>query len=100
MLVLLLSCVTASIAFTVSETILFRTFRETVTRWSPRLGKLVSCGYCLGHWGALGLVAVYRPRVFNSLVAGFDYALTALPVAWAAGFQWILLSILLRVAGK
>ena len=57
MLVLLLSCVTASIAFTVSETVLFKSFRETVTLRSQWLGKPVSCGSCFGHWVALGLVA-------------------------------------------
>ncbi|MBI2921933.1 MAG: DUF1360 domain-containing protein [Planctomycetes bacterium] len=100
MLVLLLSCVTASIAFTVSETVLFRTFRENVTRWSPWLGKLFSCGYCLGHWVAFGLVAGYRPRVFWSQVAVLDYGFTALLVAWAGAFQWVVLVILFKVAGK
>ncbi|MBI2922838.1 MAG: DUF1360 domain-containing protein [Planctomycetes bacterium] len=100
MAVLLLSFVTASIAFTVSETVVFRTFRETATRWSPWLGKLFSCGYCLGHWIALALVAAYRPRVFSSPFAVLDYGLTALLVAWSAAFQWIVLVILFKVAGK
>jgi len=98
--VLLLSIVTASIAFTVSETVVFRTFRETVTRRSSWFGKLFSCGYCLGHWIALGLVAAYRPRVFFSPVAVLDFGLTVLLVAWAAAFQWIILVILFKVAGK
>ena len=100
MLVLLLSCVTASIAFTVSETILFRPFRETVARCSPWLGKLFSCGYCLGHWVALGLVAAYRPRLFASQFVFIDYFLTVVVVAWAGAYQWVVLCILFRAGDK
>jgi len=98
--VLLLSAATASVAFTISETILFRSFREFVKARSAWLGKLFSCGYCLGHWVALGLVAAYRPRLFFSSYVGLDYALTVLLVAWVAAFQWILLAILFKAGGK
>ena len=100
MLVLLLSTATACVAFTISETVLFRGFREAVTARSAWLGKLFSCGYCLGHWVALGLVAACRPRVAVSAWPALDYAVTVLLVAWAAAFQWIALAILVKVAGK
>lgn len=86
----LLSPVTASVAFTISETVLFAPMRAQVKRANPWLGKLVNCGDCLGHWVAFGLAAVYRPRLFQSGWFLDDF-LTALVMAWLARFQWITL---------
>ena len=63
--VLWLSLVTASVAFTFCETKLFAGHREWVKAQSAWVGKLACCGYCLGHWVSLGLVAIYRPTVFE-----------------------------------
>ncbi len=62
--VALLSLVTALVGFTLCETALFAGAR-LVKRGSVWLGKLAGCGCCLGHWLALGLVAIYRPRFFE-----------------------------------
>ena len=51
------------------------------------LGKLAGCGYCLGYWVALGLVAIYRPKLFEAWRL-LDSVLTALVVAWLVAFQW------------
>ncbi len=53
----------------------------------------------MGHWVAFGLVAVYRPRLFEGwwLLA---YFLTALVIAWLAAFQWAALCWLMDKAGK
>jgi len=64
--VVLLSLVTASVAFTLCETKLFAELRDWVKRRSVWLGKLACCGYCLGHWVAFSLVAIYRPRLFEA----------------------------------
>lgn len=84
--VALLSMVAASIAFTISEATIFAGMRERTKSWNPWLGKIAFCGYCLGHWAAFGLVAVYRPRLFEGWWL-LDYFLTALVIAWLAGFQ-------------
>jgi len=97
--VLYLSIVTASIAFTVSETKLFLPLREWIKRKNFYLGKLFSCGYCLGHWVAFALVAIYRPKLFD-LWWLLDYFLAALVIAWLAAFQWIVLCWLMKKAGK
>ena len=97
--VALLSLVSASIAFTLSEAAAFAGTREWAKGWNPRLGKLASCGYCLGHWMAFGLVAVYRPRLFQGWWL-LDYFLTALVIAWLAAFQWAVLCWLMEKAGK
>ncbi len=97
--VIYLSLVTASISFTVTETKLFKSVRERIYVWNSFLGELFSCGYCLGHWVALGLVIVYRPRLFNDLFL-LDYFLTSLVVAWLSGFQWVLMCWVMDKAGK
>jgi len=97
--VALLSLVTASVAFTLSETGAFAGLREWLRRRHAWLGKLASCGYCLGHWIALGLVAVYRPRLFAAWWP-LDYILTALVIAWLAAFQWIAMCWAMQKAGK
>jgi hypothetical protein len=97
--VLWLSLVTASVAFTFCETKLFARLREWVKARSVWLGKLPCCGYCLGHWVAFALVAIYRPRLFEAWWL-LDYVLTALIIAWLAAFQWAALCWLMEKAGK
>ncbi len=63
--VVVLPLVTASIAFTLCETTVFAGLRDWVKARNAWLGKLACFGYCLGHWLALGLVAIYRPRFFE-----------------------------------
>jgi hypothetical protein len=94
-----LSLVAASIAFTLSEAAVFASMRDRVKSWNPWMGKIASCGYCLGHWAAFGLVAIYRPRLFQTWWQ-LDYFLTALIIAWLAAFQWAALCWLMDKAGK
>src|SRR5262249_27899045 len=94
-LVALLSLVTASLSFTLSVAAIGSPIRERSMRLAPWLGKLVGCGYCTGHWIALGLVLIYRPRIFGGWEP-LDLVLTALVVGWLAAFQWAALSSLAR----
>ena len=95
----LLSIVTASVAFTLSETMVFVGLRDWLKARALWLGKLASCGYCLAHWVAFGLVAVYRPRLFEAWWL-LHYFLTVLVIAWLAAFQWGALCWLMEKAGK
>jgi len=97
--ILLLSLVTASISFTVTEMRLFRPAREFIRKRSVFLSELTNCGYCFGHWVAFALTAVYRPRLFLAWPP-LDYFLTALIIAWIGAFQWILMSRLIDKAKK
>jgi hypothetical protein len=92
-LVILLSFVTASISFTVSETKLFKGFRDWIEGKNDFLFYLFNCGYCLGHWIAFGLVALFKPKLFNSWWL-LDYFLTAIVIAWLGGLQWALMSLM------
>jgi len=97
--VLYLSLATASISFTIAEAKVCLPLREWAKRRSSLLGELLSCGYCVGHWVAFALVAIYRPKLFEFWWL-LDYFLTALVVAWLAAFQWILLCCLMAKTGK
>ncbi len=96
--VLLLSLVTASISFSVTEMKLFKPLRERF-RAESFLGRMLSCGYCFGHWVAFALVAIYQPRLFYAWWP-LDYFITALAVAWLGGVQWTLMCLLMKRAGK
>ncbi len=97
--ILFLSIAIAASSFTVTETKMFSPLREWVKRKNLFLGEFISCGYCFGHWIAFGLVAVYRPRLFDAWWL-LDYFLTAVVIAWLAAFQWVLLCRLMEKAGK
>ncbi len=97
--VALLSVATASIAFSIAETRVFAPVREWVKVRSKFWGELLCCGYCLGHWVALVLVAIYRPRLFGVWWL-LDYFLTVLVIAWIAAFQWAAMCWLMEKTGK
>ena len=96
---LILSCITASISFTFAETKICEPLRKWLQKRTRFFGQLFSCGYCLGHWMAFGLVALYQPRVVHGW-APLDYVLTALIVAWLAAFQWIAMCWLMKQGSK
>ncbi|WKZ19037.1 MAG: hypothetical protein QY310_00380 [Candidatus Jettenia sp. CY-1] len=97
--IIYLSFVTASISFAVTETKLFLPLREWMKGKNSFFGRLLSCGYCFGHWIACVLVALYRPRLFESWCL-LDYFFTALIITWLAAFQWVLMCWLMDKAGK
>lgn len=97
--VVLLSLVTASVAFTISEAQVFAGIRERMKGFNPWFGKLVSCSYCLGYWVAFALVAIYRPKLFDAWWP-LDYFFTALVIAWLSAFQWAVLCWLMEKAGR
>lgn len=98
-IVIYLSFATSSISFTVTETKFFKPLREWIKKKSNFLGDLLSCGYCLGHWIAFALVAVYKPKLFEFWWL-LDYFLTAIVIAWFSGLQWAVMCWLMDKAGK
>jgi Protein of unknown function (DUF1360) len=98
-LVIYLSFATAAIAFTVTETQLFKSLREWLNKKNRLLGELFTCGYCFGYWVAFALVAIYKPRLFHYWWL-LDYFLTAIVIAWFSAFQWLLLCWLMEKAEK
>ena len=94
-----LSLVTASVSFTITESKLYTPFREWVKKKSGFLGELFSCSYCLGHWVAFGLVAIYTPKLFEVWWL-LNYFLTTLVIAWPGGIQGIFMCWFMQKAGK
>ena len=97
--IIYMSLAVASIAFTISETKLFEPVRKWFDKKSKFIYSLLSCGYCLGYWLSFILTAIYNPKIFN-LYWPIDYFLTAIVIAWLAGFQWILMCWLMKKSGK
>jgi hypothetical protein len=71
-----LALATAALSLTVAKTHAFEWLRTWVFARSDFLGELLSCHYCMSHWFALGLVAVYRPVVVSSGIILFDLAVS------------------------
>lgn len=97
--ILILSLAAASLSFVVTESNLFLPFRKWARRKSRQLSKLMSCGYCFGHWTAVALVIIYKPRLLDAWMP-LDFLLTVFIVAWLAGAQWAIMCLLLKKAGK
>jgi hypothetical protein len=96
---LVLSMANAALAFAVAEASVFAPVRAWLKEKSPWIGKLFSCGYCLGHWFAVALTLIYRPRLFFAW-GPLDYILTVLVIAWFSAFQWAALCWLMERTGK
>lgn len=62
------------------------------------MGKQSRCGHRLGHRAALGLVAIYRPRLFEAWRL-LDYFITSSVIACLAALQWAALCCLMGKAG-
>ena len=94
----LLSSVTACISFTVTDSAVFRPFRDWVKSKSKFLGELFQCGFCFGFWVALPMDLFMQP-VFSTCIA-LDYFMVTFVIAWLSGFQWVIMCCLMKHAGK
>jgi hypothetical protein len=97
--VIYLSFAVACIAFTVTETRLFHPIRQWMGIQSALLGRLISCGYCFGHWLAFLFTFIYKPKLFF-FWSPLDYFVTAMVIAWISGLQWVLMCWFMKETGK
>ena len=58
---IVLAFAVATISVTITESRLFKGFREWIASHWAWGGELVSCPYCFGHWVALPVTLYYRP---------------------------------------
>jgi len=98
--IILLSMVCATVAFTITESKLFETFRNYMELIDDMVGKLFHCGYCLSHWISFLLVIIYKPLLFNSGYYLLDYFMTSLVITWLSAWQWLGFSYLISKSGK
>jgi hypothetical protein len=99
--VLALSLGTTAISATVSKAKISKPFRDFLLRWSQTrissvgtpldgikwrvwVWELFSCAYCLSHWVAGVLVAIYRPDVLPGGVIGLDEVLSVFVIVTVA----------------
>jgi len=97
---ILLSIVSASISFTITESFLFHSLREWMKTKNYYLGKLFSCGYCFSHWISFLLVFIYSFRILTSDIILVDYFFTALIISWLSSCQWILMCYFMDKVNK
>jgi hypothetical protein len=90
----LLSIVTASISFLITESKLFQFFRDWVKEC-----PVFKCGFCFGHWIALALVIGFKYRLFETHWLT-DVVFTTLTVAWIAGLQFAIMNLLITTYEK
>jgi hypothetical protein len=87
---LLLASAVACVSWAITEAGISAGLRAAAARRSPKLGKLLSCGYCAGHWVALAILLSCRPQWFPE--HGYcGYVLTWLALSWLAGAMWALM---------
>lgn len=84
---------TAAISFTITTTSVFSWLREWLGEES-KLGELVHCPWCLGHYIALVLVAIDP----NHLLPATDFVIIQQAVSWftVMGIAGLLHFVLLR----
>jgi hypothetical protein len=89
-LVFVLSLVASTTSVTLTKARVFRGLRDVVARCGGWLGDLARCPYCMSHWIAMLLVAVYRPRLTECSLPILDYvvsvfSIVAMATLWSAG---------------
>ncbi len=55
----------SAIAVTITKAKVFQPIRGWIKSKSVWLGDLFSCPYCLSHWLAIIIVAIYQPDMFS-----------------------------------
>ena len=69
LMMVVLSMATAAIDMTVSKASIFEGFREWVEKRSDWFSEMIGCPYCLSHWVAFGMVALYQPVLLRCVLA-------------------------------
>jgi len=81
-----LSLAVAALSMTITKAKVTIPLRNAIIRRSAWFGELFSCPYCMNHWLAVSIVAVYRPVIVDSGFYLLDLAVSALVVVALASF--------------
>jgi len=86
-----LASATSAISITITKGGVFSKQRQWIKGRNSWLGKLVSCPYCLSHWVAAALVAIYQPTPLSAWLP-VDLAISVfITVAIAAVISGVIL---------
>ena len=95
--VILMSCVSACISFTVADTRAFEWLREYAEGRSKFFHLLLSCGYCVGFYASAAIELIWQPNLFGINIIG-EIA-TWLVIAWFSGVQWAVMRYVWGLSG-
>lgn len=79
---ILLGIAAGMVNLTVTKSWIFREVRMWADEKGEKLGKLVSCPYCFGHWVGFVLTLVTGSRPICNGNAFFDWFLSSLVIGW------------------
>lgn len=74
---LVVAVAASSIAITVTQTELFRPWREWTAAKNHMIGYLFKCFYCFSHWVVFAGIAIYRPVLVASGALWVDWIVSA-----------------------
>lgn len=96
--IVIMSIVTATVSYTIAKAVIFEDFRHflhaeaQVSVMGDFFHELFTCPYCLSHWIALILVAVYQPRIIDSGFGPLDFAMSIFVIVTLStiigGYLW------------
>lgn len=69
---LIISLAVASVSYTVTQTPLFKPFRDLVGRIHPKIDQLFHCPYCFGHWLTFAVIW-YTDNPISFVKYGYYY---------------------------
>ena len=95
--VIFLGIASGFMSFIISEAVIFKSLREWIKEKNSFLGKLFSCGLCVGTYISFFLEAVFLPNLFSGIIGCI---VTAFVIGYISATCWIITVILLGVAGK
>jgi hypothetical protein len=87
LLVVFLSLAVSTLSMTITKAKVSKPTRDAIAKRSTWLGELVNCPYCMSHWLAFGIVAIYRPVVVDSGLYVLDIFVSALVIIALASFS-------------
>ncbi|EKE71619.1 hypothetical protein [Gallaecimonas xiamenensis] len=74
---LVVAVAASSISITITQTELFRPWREWTAKKSHMIGYLFKCFYCFSHWVVFAGIAIYRPVLVESGALWVDWTVSA-----------------------
>ena len=95
--VIFLGIASGYMSFIISEAVVFKSLREWVKQKNSFLGKLISCGLCVGTWISFFLEAVFLPNLFFGFLG---YVVTSFVIGYISAICWVITFMLLDFSGK
>jgi hypothetical protein len=84
---IMLAFANAAISYTISKTYIFDGIRWRLRHWDfPYF--LITCPYCVSHWVAFAMVAIWQPTFTYSNYLILDLAISAFAMVMMSALIW------------